>query len=100
MATTTRRADELLQREDRALADVLKIRFYPFSAASASGVRMTDADGRSYLDMTGSGGVAQTGYGHPAVRDAIVAALDRQHTAMLCCHSYPARPSSPSGCAR
>jgi 4-aminobutyrate aminotransferase len=90
MATTTRRADELLQREDRALADVLKIRFYPFSAASAHGVRMTDADGRSYLDMTGSGGVAQTGYGHPAVRDALVAALDRQHTAMLCCHSHPA----------
>jgi 4-aminobutyrate aminotransferase len=90
MATTTRRADELLQREDRALADVLKIRFYPFSAASASGVRMTDVDGRSYLDMTGSGGVAQTGYGHPTVRDAIVAALDRQHTAMLCCHSYAA----------
>jgi 4-aminobutyrate aminotransferase len=90
MATTTRRADELLQREDRALADVIKIRFYPFSAAAASGVRMTDVDGRSYLDMTGSGGVAQTGYGHPAVRDAIVAALDRQHTAMLCCHSHPA----------
>ena len=89
MATTTRRADELLQREDRALADVLKIRFYPFTAASAHGVRMTDADGRSYLDMTGSGGVAQTGYGHPTVRDALVAALDRQHTAMLCCHSHP-----------
>jgi len=90
MATTARRSDELLQREDRALADVIKIRFYPFSAASARGMRMIDADGRSYLDMTGSGGVAQTGYGHPAVRDAIVQAVDRQHTAMLCCHSHPA----------
>jgi hypothetical protein len=47
MATTARRSDELLQREDRALADVIKIRFYPFSAASASGMRMLDADGCS-----------------------------------------------------
>ncbi len=87
MATTARRSDELLSREATALADVMMIRFYPFSAASARGVRMTDADGRSYLDMTGSGGVAQTGYGHPRVRNALVDAFDRQHTAMLCCHS-------------
>ena len=100
MATTIRRSDELLAREDAALADVMKIRFYPFSAASARGVRMTDADGREYLDMTGSGGVPQTGYGHPAVREALVAALDGQHTAMLCCHSNaPATDLAEQLCA-
>jgi 4-aminobutyrate aminotransferase len=100
MATTIRRSDELLVREDAALADVMKIRFYPFSAASARGVRMTDADGREYLDMTGSGGVAQTGYGHPTVREALVAALDGQHTAMLCCHSHgPATDLAERLCA-
>ena len=29
---------------------------------------MFDADGHEYLDLTGSAGVAQTGYGHPTVR--------------------------------
>ena len=86
-APATARAPAILARESAALADVLKIRFYPFVAASAAGVRMTDADGREYLDFTGSGGVAQTGYGHPRVREAIVGALERHHTGMLCCHA-------------
>ena len=90
--TALLRGDAILARESNALGDVLKIRFYPFVAAGAHGVRMMDADGREYLDFTGSAGVAQTGYGirahglrHPRVRDAIVAELDRQHTSMLCC---------------
>jgi 4-aminobutyrate aminotransferase len=79
------RADAVLAREHAALANVLKIRFYPFVAAGAHGVRMVDADGREYLDFTASAGVAQTGYNHPRVRLAIVGELDRQHTSMLCC---------------
>ncbi len=79
------RAESVLARESDALGDVLKIRFYPFVAAAAHGVRMVDADGREYLDFTGSAGVAQTGYGHPRVRQAIVDELERQHTSMLCC---------------
>jgi 4-aminobutyrate aminotransferase len=79
------RADAVLAREHAALANVLKIRFYPFVAAGAHGVRMVDADGREYLDFTASAGVAQTGYNHPRVRLAIVEELDRQHTSMLCC---------------
>jgi 4-aminobutyrate aminotransferase len=83
--TALLRGDAILARESNALGDVLKIRFYPFVAAGARGVRMVDADGGEYLDFTGSAGVAQTGYGHPRVRDAIVEELDRQHTSMLCC---------------
>lgn len=79
------RSESILERESAALADVLKIRFYPFVAAGAHGVRMVDADGREYLDFTGSAGTAQTGYGHPRVRAAIVEELERQHTSMLCC---------------
>ena len=78
----------MLAREDAALADVLKIRFYPFVAAGAHGVRMVDADGREYLDFTSSAGVAQTGYGHPHVRQAIADELDGQHTSMLCCFGH------------
>ena len=80
----------MLAREDAALADVLKIRFYPFVAAAAEGVRMWDLDGKEYLDLTGSAGVAQTGYGHPRVTDAIVSGLRRHPTGMLCCHASEA----------
>lgn len=78
-------AASVLAREQAALGDVLKIRFYPFVAAGARGVRMVDADGKEYLDFTGSAGVAQTGYGHAVVREAITRELESQHTSMLCC---------------
>ena len=61
-------SEALLERERGVLADVLKIRFYPFAVASGSGSRLFDADGNEYLDLTASAGVAQTGYGHPRVR--------------------------------
>ena len=81
------RSAAVLAREDAALADVMKIRFYPFVAAAAEGVRMWDLDGKEYLDLIGSAGVAQTGYGHPRVRHAIVDELDRHTTGMQCCHA-------------
>jgi 4-aminobutyrate aminotransferase len=79
-------SEALLGREADAIGSVIRIRFYPFLAAGANGVRMVDADGNGYLDLTGSGGVAQTGYGHPRVRQAIVDELERHHTGMHCCH--------------
>jgi 4-aminobutyrate aminotransferase len=79
-------SEALLGREGDAIGSVIRIRFYPFLAAGATGVRMVDADGNDYLDLTGSGGVAQTGYGHPHVRQAIVGELERHHTGMHCCH--------------
>ena len=79
-------SEALLERESTAIGSVIRIRFYPFLAAGASGVRMADADGNDYLDLTGSGGVAQTGYGHPRVRQAIAEELDRHPTGMHCCH--------------
>ena len=86
----TARTDALLAREETVLADVLKIRFYPLVAAEAHGVQIWDADGHEYLDLTGSAGVAQTGYGHPRVAAAIADALERQPTGMLCCHAHEA----------
>jgi 4-aminobutyrate aminotransferase len=87
MSVATDRTTAVLGRDDAAIANVLKIRFYPFVATGAEGTRLRDMDGRMLLDMTGSGSVATTGYGHPAVRSAIVEALDRYHTGMLCCHA-------------
>ncbi|MGE0433529.1 MAG: glutamate-1-semialdehyde 2,1-aminomutase [Planctomycetota bacterium] len=42
----------------------------------ASGARMTDADGREYIDLVGSWGPMIVGHAHPAVRNAIADALD------------------------
>jgi len=79
----------LVARERAAVGDVMKIRFYPFVPARAKGARMWDAAGNEYLDLSASGGVAQTGYGHARVRAALAAALDEQHTDMHCCFPHP-----------
>jgi adenosylmethionine-8-amino-7-oxononanoate aminotransferase len=52
----------------------------PFVVVGASGARLFDADGRSYLDANSSWWVATLGHGHPR----LVAALKRQADAL--CH--------------
>jgi 4-aminobutyrate aminotransferase len=85
---TGRGAEASLAREGELVANVLKIRFYPFVAAEAEGSWMSDVDGKRYLDLSASGGVAQTGYRHPAVEAAVRDQLDRLPTAMLCCYAH------------
>ncbi len=80
------RSEAVVAREDRAVGNAMKIRFYPFVPAGADGNRLRDADGNDYVDMIASGGVAQTGYHHPRVRAAIVDELDRTWTDMHCCY--------------
>lgn len=43
----------------------------PRFIASARGARLTDADGRTYLDYVGSWGPMILGHGHPAVLEAV-----------------------------
>ncbi|WP_432877871.1 aspartate aminotransferase family protein [Kribbella sp. CA-245084] len=81
--------ESLLAREDAAIGDCLKIRFYPLVVERAEGVTLTDADGNEYLDFIAAGGVVQTGYRHPRVREAIVGELDTSWSTMHCC--YPGR---------
>lgn len=46
--------------------------------ARASGSRVWDVDGKEYLDtVSGTNGPALVGHNHPAVREAVVAQLDR-----------------------
>ncbi len=52
----------------------------PLFIARGSGARITDADGRSYLDLVGSWGPLIAGHAHPAVVDAVSAALGRGTT--------------------
>jgi 4-aminobutyrate aminotransferase len=45
--------------------------------ASAEGARITDADGRSYVDFAGGIGCQNTGHRHPAVVEAVKEQADR-----------------------
>jgi glutamate-1-semialdehyde 2,1-aminomutase len=49
----------------------------PFFVARAQGARLTDADGKTYLDYVCSWGPLILGHAHPAVLDAIRAAAER-----------------------
>ena len=49
----------------------------PFFVARAQGARLTDVDGRTYLDYVGSWGPLLLGHAHPAVLEAIRAAAER-----------------------
>jgi glutamate-1-semialdehyde 2,1-aminomutase len=49
----------------------------PFFVARAQGARLTDVDGRTYLDYVGSWGPLILGHAHPAVLEAIRAAAER-----------------------
>jgi glutamate-1-semialdehyde 2,1-aminomutase len=49
----------------------------PLAIASAKGARLTDSDGRSYIDYIGAWGPALLGHGHPAVEAAVVDAARR-----------------------
>ncbi|AHF73361.1 glutamate-1-semialdehyde aminotransferase [Candidatus Sodalis pierantonius str. SOPE] len=49
----------------------------PRFIASADGARITDADGNSYIDYVGSWGPMVLGHNHPAVRQAVLDAVQR-----------------------
>jgi 4-aminobutyrate aminotransferase len=80
-----------LGREAAAMGGVHKIRFYPFVLERGDGVRVWDVDGNEYLDLVAAGGVLQTGYGHPRVRQAVLDELEHSWSTMLC--TYPAPPT-------
>ncbi len=79
-------AEDALAREATAIGNVMKIRLYPFVPATAEGVRITDIDGKTYLDFIAAAAVVQTGYRHPEIRQAILDALDGIWTTMHCCY--------------
>jgi len=52
----------------------------PFFVASAAGCRLTDADGKTYVDYVCSWGPLILGHAHPAVLDAVRRAAERGWT--------------------
>jgi 4-aminobutyrate aminotransferase len=69
--------DQMVELDDGLIADAIKLRFYPFAIRSGDGCRLRDVEGREYLDFTAGWAVANTGYSHPRVRQAVVDQLNR-----------------------
>ncbi len=72
-----RRSSELFQRDTNALSDVMKLRFYPFVAEKGAGAILYDVDGKEYLDFNSGWGVANTGYNHPRITQAVCDQMNR-----------------------
>jgi 4-aminobutyrate aminotransferase len=65
------KVQEFLDRDDKAIGAALKIRMVPFVQKEAKGTRITDIEGKEYLDFSSSWCVANIGYCHPKVVEAV-----------------------------
>ncbi len=83
-----RRTREIARRDAAVITGSLKYRLYPFVVARAEGVRLWDPDGNEYLDWMGCGGAVPAGYGHPEVREAAIAAIDKEYAHPLVCYIH------------
>lgn len=82
MAATMTAAD-IAQRDERAVANALKIRYTPFVMERGDGGRVFDGDGRSYLDFAAVWCLSGLGYSNERVRSAVIAELERSTFAGL-----------------
>jgi 4-aminobutyrate aminotransferase len=73
---TTATATDLVRRDERAIANALKIRYTPFAAEGGEGGRLFDVDGQSYLDFGAAWALAGLGYSNERVRAAVTAELE------------------------
>lgn len=82
---TPGRSEELFERACRLMPGGVSSPVRAFGSvggiprfiASGSGSRITDVDGRSYLDLVGSWGPLILGHAHPAVVEAVTGAASR-----------------------
>ncbi len=58
----------------------MKLRFYPLTVATGDKAALIDIDGKEYLDFSAGWGVANIGYNHPRVVDAVCKAVKKIST--------------------
>ena len=61
-----------------AIGSLWKLGFFPQNIVGRSGSYLRDADGRALLDMSASWSAVSLGYSHPALIDAVHAAISDQ----------------------
>jgi 4-aminobutyrate aminotransferase len=68
-------ANSLYARDSQSVAGLQKLRFFPLALEGGRGAYVTDETGRRLLDLSAAWGAASLGYGHPAIVDAVSAAV-------------------------
>jgi 4-aminobutyrate aminotransferase len=65
----------LYQRDERAVAGIEKLRFFPLEVVSGHGSTLVTPDGRELLDLSATWTASGLGHGHPAVVEAVSRAV-------------------------
>ena len=68
----------LLDRDERSVAGVEKLRFFPLAVVGGQGSWLIEEGGRHLLDLSASWTAAGLGYGHPRVVEAVSQAIANQ----------------------
>ena len=73
----------LYERDAKVISRMSHLRFFPQAVVGGKGAWLRSDDGRELLDFSASWGAASLGHAHPAIRQAVAAALDDQAGASL-----------------
>lgn len=74
------KSNELYRRDKEAISDIMKLRFYPLVVKTGNKATLIDEDGKEYLDFSAGWGVANVGYNHPRITDAVCKAVKKLST--------------------
>jgi 4-aminobutyrate aminotransferase len=69
------KSEKIIERLNRSVATSSKVLYYPLVVKEAHGSKVTDVEGKSYIDFNAGWTVAGVGYSNPEVVDAIEAEL-------------------------
>jgi len=81
----------LINRDNKFIAGIEKIRFFPIAPVGGEGCYIIEENGRRLLDFAGSWGAAGLGYSHPAITEAITRASQSMASSSLL--SYASEPA-------
>jgi 4-aminobutyrate aminotransferase len=65
----------LYERDERAVAGIEKLRFFPLEVVSGYGSTLVTPDGRELLDLSATWTASGLGHGHPAIVEAVSRAV-------------------------
>ncbi len=83
--------NDLIDRDNKVIAGIEKIRFFPVSPVGGRKCYIIEENGREILDFAGSWGAAGLGYSHPAIAEAVFSASKNMASSSLL--SYASKPA-------